>query len=114
MTRLDGPDLDAEFVRLPDLASRRLGGAVVDASDDFFADRAALVMPGPVQPRTESGYRGKLYDGWETRRREPGSDHATVRLGIPGIVHGVVAGAVSVQGRRVEWSSELLAAFAPP
>jgi allantoicase len=91
MTRLDGPDLDAEFVRLPDLASRRLGGAVVDASDDFFADRAALVMPGPVKPRTEFGYRGKVYDGWETRRRrEPGSDHATVRLGIPGVVHGVV------------------------
>ncbi len=91
MTRLDGPDLDAEFVELPDLASRRLGGAVVDASDDFFADRAALVMPGPVQPRTEFGYRGMFYDGWETRRRrEPGSDHAIVRLGIPGIVHGVV------------------------
>nr|WP_312858349.1 allantoicase [Pseudonocardia pini] len=89
--RLDGPDMDAEFVRLPDLAARRLGGAVVAANDDFFADRAALVMPGPVQPRTEFGYRGKVYDGWETRRRrEPGSDHAIVRLGIPGIVHGVV------------------------
>ncbi|SDG29706.1 allantoicase [Pseudonocardia oroxyli] len=89
--RLDGPDMDADFVRLPDLAARRLGGAVVAANDDFFADRAALVMPGPVQPRTEFGYRGKVYDGWETRRRrEPGSDHAIVRLGIPGIVHGVV------------------------
>lgn len=87
----DRPDADAEFTRLPDLASRRLGGAVVDANDDFFADRAALVMPGPVQPRTDFGYRGKLYDGWETRRRrEPGSDHAIVRLGIPGIVRGVV------------------------
>ncbi|GAA1853642.1 allantoicase [Pseudonocardia ailaonensis] len=90
-SRLDGPDLDADFVQLPDLAARRLGGAVVAANDDFFADRAALVMPGPVQPRTEFGYRGKVYDGWETRRRrEPGSDHAIVRLGIPGIVHGVV------------------------
>ena len=89
--RLDGPDMDADFVRLPDLAARRLGGAVVAANDDFFADRAALVMPGPVQPRSEFGYRGKVYDGWETRRRrEPGSDHAIVRLGIPGIVHGVV------------------------
>ncbi|MGH3567379.1 MAG: allantoicase [Pseudonocardia sp.] len=99
MTRLDGPDLDAEFTRLPDLASRRLGGAVVDASDDFFADRAALVMPGPVQPRTEFGYRGKFYDGWETRRRrEPGSDHATVRLGIPGIVHGIVVDTAFFRG----------------
>ncbi|MGD9529828.1 allantoicase [Pseudonocardia sp.] len=94
-----GPDSDAEFTHLPDLASRRLGGAVVDANDDFFADRAALVMPGPVQPRTEFGYRGKVYDGWETRRRrEPGSDHAIVRLGIPGIVHGVVVDTAHFRG----------------
>jgi allantoicase len=40
---------------------------------------------------TEFGHRGKVYDGWETRRRrEPGHDEAVVRLGIPGIVRGVV------------------------
>ncbi len=39
----------------------------------------------------EFGNRGKVYDGWETRRRRgPGHDHAIVRLGVPGIVHGVV------------------------
>ncbi|MEN3303232.1 allantoicase [Pseudonocardia sp.] len=98
-TRLDGPDMDADFVQLPDLAARRLGGAVIAANDDFFADRAALVMPGPVQPRTEFGYRGKVYDGWETRRRrEPGSDHAIVRLGIPGIVYGVVVDTAYFRG----------------
>lgn len=98
-TRLDGPDMDADFVRLPDLAARRLGGAVVHANDDFFADKAALVMPGPVQPRTEFGYRGKVYDGWETRRRrEPGCDHAIVRLGIPGIVRGVVVDTAFFRG----------------
>ncbi|MCW0215020.1 MAG: allantoicase [Pseudonocardia sp.] len=91
--------MDADFVRLPDLAARRLGGAVIAANDDFFADRAALVMPGPVQPRTEFGYRGKVYDGWETRRRrEPGTDHAIVRLGIPGIVHGVVVDTAYFRG----------------
>jgi allantoicase len=32
-----------------------------------------------------------VYDGWETRRhRAPGHDHAIVRLGVPGLVHGVV------------------------
>jgi allantoicase len=32
-----------------------------------------------------------VYDGWETRRRrEPGHDHAIVRLGAPGIIRGVV------------------------
>lgn len=35
--------------------------------------------------------KGKVYDGWETRRRrEPGHDHAIVRLGAPGVVRGVV------------------------
>jgi allantoicase len=87
------------FVRLPDLASRALGGAVVDANDDFFADRAALIMPTPAQPRAEFGYRGKVYDGWETRRRrEPGSDHAIVRLGVPGIVRGVVVDTAYFRG----------------
>ena len=37
------------------------------------------------------GHKGKVYDGWETRRRrEPGHDWAIVRLGVPGSVHGVV------------------------
>ena len=80
-----------DFERLPDLAARALGGAVVAANDDFFADRAALVQPYPVREHPEFGYRGKVYDGWETRsRREPGVDHAIVRLGIPGVVRGVV------------------------
>lgn len=101
------------FVNLPDLAARALGGAVVAANDDFFADRAALVAPYPVREHPEFGHRGKVYDGWETRRRrEPGVDHAVVRLGVPGIVHGVVVDTayfrgnyppeVSVDGTAVE------------
>ena len=80
-----------EFLRLPDLAARALGGAVIAANDDFFADRAHLLLPYPVAEHPEFGLRGKVYDGWETRRRRtPGADHAVVRLGVPGIVHGVV------------------------
>ena len=93
------PDLDATVIRLADLASRQLGGAVVDANDDFYADRAALVMPGPVRARAEFGYRGKVYDGWETRRRrESGSDYAIIRLGVPGIVRGVVVDTTYFRG----------------
>lgn len=81
-----------DVTALPDLASRILGGSVVHANDDFFAARENLVAPGP--PRhdpAEFGPRGKVYDGWETRRRrEPGSDVAIVRLGAPGVVEGVV------------------------
>jgi allantoicase len=77
---------------LPDLASRPLGGSVVFASDDLFAEKENLIKPAPpgFDP-AEFGNRGKVYDGWETRRRRgPGHDHAIVRLGVPGIVHGVV------------------------
>jgi allantoicase len=45
----------------------------------------------PVFDTSAFGLRGKVYDGWETRRRrEPGHDFAIVRLGVPGVVHGVV------------------------
>jgi allantoicase len=77
---------------LPDLAVRTLGGSVVHANDDAFAVRENLITPGPAvfDPST-FGPHGKVYDGWETRRRrEPGHDSAIVRLGAPGIVRGVV------------------------
>ncbi len=80
------------FTELPDLAAERLGGAVIAANDDFFAEKENLVKAGDPQWR-EGEYtdRGKWMDGWETRRRrEPGYDWAIVRLGIPGVVRGVV------------------------
>ncbi len=76
----------------PDLASRALGGSVVTANDELFAERENLIRPEPpVFNVTEFGHKGKVYDGWETRRRrEPGHDWVIVRLGVPGVVHGVV------------------------
>ncbi|MDT7582694.1 MAG: allantoicase, partial [Pseudonocardiales bacterium] len=81
-----------DFVTLPDLASRSLGGGVPYANDELFAERENLIKPGPAVFSTEGfGHKGKVYDGWETRRRrEPGHDFAVVRLGAPGIVRGVV------------------------
>lgn len=80
------------FTRLPDLASRTLAGSVVFANDELFAEKENLVKPGRAGfAAGEFGHKGKTYDGWETRRRrEPGHDHAIVRLGVPGVVHGVV------------------------
>ncbi len=76
----------------PDLASRALGGTVMWASDEFFAGAENLVTPEPALHDTSAyGLRGKVYDGWETRRRrEAGQDEAIVRLGVPGIVRQVV------------------------
>ncbi|MCW2705203.1 MAG: allantoicase [Blastococcus sp.] len=80
-----------DFTRLPDLASRALGGAVVAANDELFAAKENLVLPEVAAERAQFGHKGKEYDGWETRRRRsPGHDWAIVRLGSPGIVAGIV------------------------
>ncbi|MGI8653022.1 MAG: allantoicase [Geodermatophilaceae bacterium] len=79
------------FGALPDLASRSLSGAVVAANDEFFAEKENLILPWPAAAVADFGHKGKVYDGWETRRRrQPGHDWAVVRLGLPGRVHGVV------------------------
>jgi allantoicase len=77
---------------LPDLAVRSAGGSVIAANDETFGEKENLIRPDqPVfQPHT-FGHQGQVMDGWETRRRrEPGHDWAVVRLGLPGIVRGVV------------------------
>jgi allantoicase len=76
----------------PDLALRTLGGSVVSATDESFAAKENLIVPGPPAfDPTTFGHRGKVYDGWETRRRRsPGHDEAVVRLGAPGVVRRIV------------------------
>lgn len=89
------------FAQLPDLADRTLGGAAVAANDEFFAAKENLILPHPPVARAEFGHRGKEYDGWETRRRRsPGSDWAIVRLGVPGIVAGVVVDTAHFTGNH--------------
>jgi allantoicase len=90
MTSVAEPE-DLPWQRLPDVAARALGGSVVLANDDFFADAHSLIAPGPAQhDRVAFGPRGKVYDGWETRRRrDEGSDFVIVRLAAPAIVRGV-------------------------
>jgi allantoicase len=93
------PD-SGEFTSLPDLASRRLGGSVVFANDELFAEKENLIKPEPPAfAATAFGNKGKVYDGWETRRRrEAGHDHAIVRLGCPGVIHGVVVDTAFFRG----------------
>lgn len=82
----------AGFRALPDLAARTVGGSVVAANDESFTAKENLINAGRpgFQPHT-FGPKGQEYDGWETRRRrDPGHDWAIVRLGVPGVIHGVV------------------------
>src|SRR5207342_2866014 len=56
--------------------------------------------PGhPATRPTPFGHKGQIYDGWETRRRrEPGDDFALIRLGLPGVVSGVVVDTAFFKG----------------
>jgi Allantoicase len=76
----------------PDLAGRALGGSVIYANDELFAERENLIKPEePVFRPHTFGHKGQIMDGWETRRRrEPGSDAAIIRLGCGGVVRRVV------------------------
>ncbi|MEM7612122.1 MAG: allantoicase [Pseudomonadota bacterium] len=75
-----------------DLAQPRLGSEVVFATDDFFADKSRLISPGePVWIDDKYDDYGKWMDGWESRRkRDEGHDYCIVKLGVPGVIFGVV------------------------
>jgi len=81
-----------DFLSHPDLASQRLGGEALAANDEFFAPKENLLKPSkPIFIEDKYTPRGKWMDGWETRRRRtPGYDWCVIRLGLPGIIRGVV------------------------
>jgi allantoicase len=91
-----------------DLASNAIGGRVVYANDELFADRRHLIRPEPSawQPGTY-GPDGKIYDGWETRRRRDGLDRdfAIVRLGAPGAIRSVVIDTAHFRGNYPAYAS---------
>ena len=110
----ESPNPDApSFTTLPDLASRALAGSVVYANDELFAQRENLITPGRAVFSTEDfGHKGKVYDGWETRRRrEPGHDWAIVRLGVPGVVRGVNVDTSWFKGNYPPYASVEAASF---
>lgn len=90
----------SNFQTLLDLAAERLGGSVIDASDDYFAEKENLLKPSkPVWKEHEYTDRGKWMDGWESRRkRTAGHDYAIIRLGARGIVRGVVVDTAFFRG----------------
>ena len=77
--------------RWVNLAEESLGAKVLDATDDFFAEKENLIKPGRgifiPDKYTENG---KWMDGWESRRkRTHGHDFATLRLGLAGAIRGI-------------------------
>ena len=85
-----------DFTELIDLAGEKLGGAVLYANDDFFAPKENLLKPSAAI-FIEGKYTdlGKWMDGWETRRRrsprlDEKFDWCIIRLGLAGVIKGVV------------------------
>ncbi|MFE9093230.1 allantoicase [Streptomyces sp. NPDC007264] len=103
---------DFPFGGYADLADRRLGAGVVAADDEFFAERENLLVPGRAEFDPERfGHKGKIMDGWETRRRRGTSaehpwptaddhDRALVRLGVPGVIRGIVVDTAHFRGNH--------------
>jgi allantoicase len=96
-----------DFTELIDLAAERLGGAVLFANDDFFAPKENLLKPSsPVFIDGKYTDLGKWMDGWESRRRRtPGFDWCIIRLGLSGIVRGVVVDTSHFKGNYPEQCS---------
>ncbi|WP_329541842.1 allantoicase [Streptomyces sp. NBC_01358] len=98
------------FTELVDLADRRLGAGVIAANDEFFAQREnLLVRERAVFDPEHFGHKGKIMDGWETRRRRGADaahpfpapdehDWALIRLGAPGIIRGIVVDTAHFRG----------------
>jgi allantoicase len=80
---------------------------VLVASDDFFAPKENLLKPSePIFIEEKFTDRGKWMDGWESRRRRtPGFDWCIIRLGLPGIVRGVVVDTSYFRGNYPEHCS---------
>ena len=96
-----------DFTDLIDLASEKVGGAVLVANDDFFAPKENLLKTSdPIFIEGRYTDRGKWMDGWESRRRRtPGFDWCIIRLGLPGIVRGVIVDTSYFRGNYPEQCS---------
>src|SRR5258706_1255352 len=93
-----------EFTELIDLASEKLGGSVLYANDDFFAQKENLIKPAaPIWKEGKYTDLGKWMDGWETRRRrsprlDEKFDWCVIRLGMPGEIKGVMVDTAYFRG----------------
>jgi allantoicase len=94
-----------DFTEYIDLAAERLGGCVLAANDEFFAPKENLLKAAaPVWIADKYTDVGKWMDGWETRRRRtPGYDWCIVKLGLAGVIHGIVVDTSHFKGNYPEF-----------
>lgn len=82
------PDFVKRYVNLAD---PRLGAKALFATDEFFAAKERMLSSEPaIFIPDKFDDNGKWMDGWETRRkRSLGYNYCVVKLGRPGVIHGV-------------------------
>ena len=104
---MEESQLSPDFTELVDLVSEKLGGAVLFANDEFFAGKENLVKASaPIFIEDKYTDLGKWMDGWESRRRRtPGFDWCIIRLGLPGIIRGVIVDTSFFRGNFPEHCS---------
>ena len=99
---------------LPDLAGEAVGGAAIACNDEFFAEKENLLRSHAAEWREHVVHRprqvdGRLGDPALRRRRgvAPGRDSdvhdwCVVRLGLPGVIRGVVVDTAFFRGNFPE------------
>ncbi len=90
-------DLVCPEDRSTDLVSSLVGGEALDASDLHYSPPSNLLRPSDP---------AGMWDGWETkRRRGPGHDWASFKLGLPGVVESVEVDTRHFKGNSPGWVS---------
>ena len=106
----DAPTDTLPFLDLPDLASETVGGAAIACNDEFFAEKENLLKPARRRVEGARVHRSRQVDGRlgdaplsPADGVAPGRDSdihdwCVVRLGLPGVIRGVVVDTAFFRG----------------
>ncbi|KAK6399790.1 Allantoicase, partial [Oleoguttula sp. CCFEE 5521] len=86
-----------------DLISSALSSRILSFSDEWFAEASNLTHPKPpVRKFGVFTFAGAWYDGWETRRHNPGEfDWVVIKLGVAsGKVKGIEVDTFGFSGNQ--------------
>ena len=87
-----------DFTALPDLASRAFGGSVSAANDELFAQRALIRAEAPYFDPNEFGHKERCTTDGKPVAAAATRTIAIVRLGTPGIIHGIIVDTAYFKG----------------
>eukprot|EP00745_Piridium_sociabile_P000752 TRINITY_DN104876_c0_g1_i1.p1 TRINITY_DN104876_c0_g1~~TRINITY_DN104876_c0_g1_i1.p1 ORF type:complete len:610 (-),score=64.80 TRINITY_DN104876_c0_g1_i1:261-2090(-) len=100
-------DSDPTFLKLTELSSEDLGGKVIFATDEWFAEGSNLLKASEAVFKPDIYTEcGKWMDGWESRRRrKAGHDFVIIELGLAGIPRGITIDTSHFTGNYAPFAS---------